>query len=394
VTVGNIYAWGAVGSIVGTFLTGFVLISWMGTRAIVCSVSGGLGLMGLLLVGRRRGRDTALALAWIAFVAGISIPAAGPWPRARRLGLAMQLRDDAFGEFQRESSYATITVKPDLSKPNTKVLVLDNLVHSLVSLDSPTRLEYPYSIIYAAVTERVIPRDRPLRAFFIGGGGFVFPRYLEAVYACERLDVAEIDPMVKWVSQEELGLPADDQTQITTYLMDARNFVEDRMRENGHSAEPVVYDLVYGDAFNDFSVPYHLLTEEFNDDISRILAPKGVYLVNFVDIYREGLGRCLGAYVNTLLRTFPNVYLFFTERFLDRGHRHTFVIICGKQAIDLDDLGRRAGDREFHGSLFASAEGDRWQGEMETIVARGRHVTLTDDYAPVDNLLAPVFRER
>lgn len=49
-TVGNIYAWGAAGSIVGTFLTGFVLLNAMGNRAIVGLVAGGLAALGLLLI--------------------------------------------------------------------------------------------------------------------------------------------------------------------------------------------------------------------------------------------------------------------------------------------------------------------------------------------------------
>ena len=46
-TVGTIYAVSTVGSIVGTFLTGFWLISWLGTRMIVWVVGGSLLLIGL-----------------------------------------------------------------------------------------------------------------------------------------------------------------------------------------------------------------------------------------------------------------------------------------------------------------------------------------------------------
>ena len=46
-TVGTIYAFSTAGSIVGTFLTGFWLISWLGTRNIVWIVAGVLLLTGL-----------------------------------------------------------------------------------------------------------------------------------------------------------------------------------------------------------------------------------------------------------------------------------------------------------------------------------------------------------
>ena len=46
-TVGTIYAASTVGSIVGTFITGFWLISWLGTRSIVWLVAAILLLTGL-----------------------------------------------------------------------------------------------------------------------------------------------------------------------------------------------------------------------------------------------------------------------------------------------------------------------------------------------------------
>ncbi|MFN2157850.1 MAG: fused MFS/spermidine synthase, partial [Anaerolineae bacterium] len=54
-TIGRLYAAGAVGSIAGTFATGFILISWFGTHAVVWGVSVLLLALGapLLLFKRR-----------------------------------------------------------------------------------------------------------------------------------------------------------------------------------------------------------------------------------------------------------------------------------------------------------------------------------------------------
>ena len=49
-TVGRIYAAGTVGSIVGTFATGFILIAWLGTHTIIWVVALALILLGFLLV--------------------------------------------------------------------------------------------------------------------------------------------------------------------------------------------------------------------------------------------------------------------------------------------------------------------------------------------------------
>src|SRR3954447_20565728 len=62
-TVGTIYACSTIGPIFGTFLTGFYLISWLGTRTIVWLVGGALLATGLAIAAsdRRRVRDGTVA---------------------------------------------------------------------------------------------------------------------------------------------------------------------------------------------------------------------------------------------------------------------------------------------------------------------------------------------
>ena len=42
-------------------------------------------------------------------------------------------------------------------------------------------------------------------------------------------------------------------------------------------------DLVVGDAFGSLSVPWHLSTREFVEDIHRVLRPDGLYVANVID---------------------------------------------------------------------------------------------------------------
>ena len=53
--VGTVYALGSLGSIVGTFLAGFLLIPLLGVRSIVAVVGGTVGVLALL-VSRRKPR--------------------------------------------------------------------------------------------------------------------------------------------------------------------------------------------------------------------------------------------------------------------------------------------------------------------------------------------------
>ncbi|MGC8780703.1 MAG: fused MFS/spermidine synthase, partial [Anaerolineae bacterium] len=215
----------------------------------------------------------------------------------------------------------------------------------------------------------------PLKALFIGGGGYTFPRYMEAVYPGSRLDVIEIDPGVTQVAYDLLGLARD--TTVVTYNEDARMYFK--------RPPTVRYDLIMGDAFNDYSVPYHLTTREFNERVAAWLADDGLYMVNMIDGPRRDF---LRAYINTLQQTFPAVYVIPAVRSWRESPRVTFVIIAGNRPLDLEALksiDAGDGDAMLASMLLSPAE-------VEAILTERRPVTLTDRYAPVDQMLAPVFR--
>lgn len=468
-TVGNVYAWGALGSIVGTFLTGFYLVDVLGTRMIIVCTALTLLTMSLLVAGGQWAFRALVLFGAVQFVTVIGCCAAADedrlaslggkfgsasawfssssereksaeawteWGRQlgrslHELGRVLALRDDRRGEYNDESNYFAINISGDNQDGDSvKELKLDHLLHSYYNADNPTKLYYDYERVYAAITERaanewerttevnlrvppvadfkvalppemsydsdrkrltirgamsfeqfkqlaalgpdgdywqailqtwqqsnedkitffatplaklpdgvVFPKDlagqiywdgslqaiicnqrlafddalklmylaprgayitalqelfqrsRKVSTMFIGGGGFVFPRWIESKFPWQPvIDVAEIDPAVKLAVQQELGLPPDDQTSVRTHIGDARTFVDERRNMNAdllsRNQPPVLYDFIYGDAFNDFSVPWHLTTREFSEKVKDLLTPgAGVYLVNVIDIY-------------------------------------------------------------------------------------------------------------
>jgi spermidine synthase len=292
-------------------------------------------------------------------------------------GLAVH-QDWLRGPCGRETNYFCIKVREEERDGDTvRVLLLDRLVHSYTSLEDPTRLVYGYEKIYAEVTAYRAATDEHLRALFVGGGGYTFPRYMEAVYPDSEIDVIEIDPGVTEVAHQVLGLARD--TRIVTYNQDARLFLEE---------EPVGrYDLIMGDAFNDYSVPYHLTTREFNERVRTWLADDGLYFVNMIDGPR---GDFLRAYLHTLGQTFDHVYLVPTIESWREVSRSTFVLIASQAPLDLALLR----DQQQGDGASLLAERLLSPDDVEALLAEGRVVTLTDRYAPVDQMLAPVFRDQ
>jgi predicted membrane-bound spermidine synthase len=374
--VGKIYAVSTAGSIFGTFATGFHLISRFGTRTVVLGVGLACFLLAVLAGDWSwRGRGGRVG-AGLLLAVGLGI---GDW------GLSSDvLKSDCL----RETNYYCIKVHDQESNGEpVKVLVLDHLVHSYNSLEKPEKLTYGYEYVYAALAEYLARQPqsgsgagRPeaaLSSLFIGGGGYTFPRYLEARYPNSVIDVMEIDPEVTEVAIERLGVnPAG---QIRTINLDARLAIEEMPADQK-------YDLVLGDAFHGYSVPYHLTTKEFNDAVRAHMTERGIYMLNIIDGRTGVFARSIS---RTMRATFPYVAAIpIIENYADYM-RGLWVIVGAQQPIE-------------RASYLAAAEitpradiaAHLWDGaKLDEFLASGYSVVITDDYAPVDNLLAPVFEE-
>ena len=366
-TVGKIYAWSTAGSIVGTFATGFVLISWFGTRVIVAGVAVLLVLMGLVF-GELWKRDrAALTLPLLLLFLGF--------------GFYLNTKDAFASPYWKESNYYSIRFfdQGDEDK-KVRVLVLDHLVHSYVALDDPTHLEYSYEKVYADIVEYLSQTRPAMNALFIGGGGYTFPRYMEHVYPTSNLEVIEIDPDVTRAAYEELGLPED--SRIVTHNMDGRIFF------NGSSPKGY-YDVIMGDAFNDLSVPYHLTTLEFSKKLRESMKPDGFYLVNIIDNPQRGA--FLRPYVNTLKRVFPHVTVAAVGFGWQAASQNTLIVVASNVPLDPDQfnstLAQLRGGNQPSTKIMSEAE-------LADYLSKGTDLVLTDDYCPVDQLMAALFDER
>jgi tetratricopeptide (TPR) repeat protein len=376
-TVGDIYAAGAAGSIAGTFATGYYLIATVGSIANIWIAAGILLLMAILYWARLQ-----VLYVWLLLLLCLMSLGIAPWTWARNIGgdLGLRSKPDPNILYEKESQYCYVSVRRLSELPDRRLFMQDKLEHSVMIMGQVTDLQYEYTQIHAAVTHRLSRGKDKLQVLVIGGGGYTFPRYIESVWPKSNIEVVEIDPTVTEAAMEAFGLQPD--TSIRTFNMDARNYVDQLLRRRSAGLTKR-YDFIYEDALNDYSVPYQLTTKEFNDDIARLLHDDGVYMVELIDIYDSGL--FVGAYVNTLEQTFSNVYVITTADRL-RWQRNTFVVVAANRPLDL-------------GHLAASYKPkclDLWQlssSQIAELKQKARLLILTDDYAPVENLLAPVVRQ-
>jgi Flp pilus assembly protein TadD/spermidine synthase len=376
-SVGNLYAWNTAGSIAGTFLAGFYLIAWIGASQIVLVVAVLLAAAGLGFAARAFWTRAWAAAALLALALGT-----GPGVTLASWGetVGLRARESADTVYRDESEYSYIRVTAESQDPTQRTMLLDKLKHSDFDTANPLNLCYDYTWIYEGVVNTAIPSNRPVAALILGGGAYAFPRWLEAARPRSRVDVCEIDPAVTKAAYVACGLASN--TTIRSYNVDARVLVA-QFSAAPAKAERPRYDFIFGDSVSDYSVPYQLTTVEFTRMVASLLADDGVYALNLIDCYYPG--NFLGSMIRTCRDVFPNVEVFSCNPSLEE--RDTFVLVCSKTKREWAGLADRIraarpyGGRQFDDATIAAL--------LRNPVAR----VLTDDHAPVENLLAPIVRK-
>ena len=369
--VGKIYAVSTLGAIIGTFATGFLLISLMGTRSIILSM-GALLLVTAVLSGALVKTKKAHAL----FLAIILVAMSAIYALAHKPPLGEQYY------FYKESDYYMIKLSKTQSSDGQKdlhALILDNLIHSYVCLEDPHHIEYEYERIYAEVMKWRFDQNSAFKTLTIGGGGYTFPRHMEAAYPKAAIDVVEIDPMVTQVVYEHLGLPRN--TRIKTYNTDGRWYVMNCNEK---------YDVVFTDAYNDLSIPYHLTTKEFVAQLKSIMTPDAILMSNIIDNFQKGT--FLPSYMKTLQDVFgdKNVYLLSVSPDFENLRISTFIVVASVKLLNMAEFDRWL-KQHYTGDAKSALVSDEL---VRKLLTNNNSIVIRDDYAPVDNLVAPVFEER
>jgi spermidine synthase len=369
--IGRIYALSTLGAIIGTFVTGFFLISWMGTRSIVLT----MGII-LILAAVAFGalfRKKGLAVLFLLLM----VPAVGAtYHFLYRVPLSARTY------LYKESNYFTIKLSKTLStdqKTDLEAMVLDNLIHSYVALKNPYHIEYEYEKIYADVLKWKFGKDQNFRSLTIGGGGYTFPRYMEACYPNAAIEVVEIDPEITKIVYEQLGMPAT--SRIKSYNTDGRWFVMNCKEK---------YDLVFTDAYNDLSIPYHLTTKEFAQQLKDIMNPNAILMSNIIDNFQKGA--FLPSYIKTLREVFgaKNVQLISVSPDFKNTRISTFIVIASNGNLDINGFDTHVKENlKEHATAVVVPE-----NLMAEFLDKRYSIVIKDDYAPVDNLVAPIFEER
>jgi len=350
--LGAMFAAGALGAIGGTLLAGFVFIPWLGTATTLAIITGAYLAAAMVLF--------ALAAGWSSLFPAVIVALL-----AIGLGTVSATR---LSPCDVESQYYCIRVidVSQAAEAPVRRMVLDHLSHGTSARDTPRVMYTEHAAMIDSIA-RGRMEGRPFSAFFIGGGSYSVPRSW-ADRKIGPITVAEIDPAVTRTAVREFWL---DPSGMEILHEDARRALLLRPAAR--------YDVIVGDAFTDITIPHHLITQEFFELVRSRLSDDGVYLMNIVD-YPDRL-MALASIEATLRTVFPSVEIWTEATLPQPGEQRVFVLAAGDRLTDFSSFTASAPSPKRFAAMSAEFS--------ERVLKKRAGVILTDDYAPIDRLLAP-----
>lgn len=362
VAAGTISMLGSLGSFVGTFASGFFLISTFGVRNIF--LGAGLVLLLLALASFWLGRSTSKPQVPVSVAALI----------AAIIGLTAEkpVLQGVTVLHERESVYHHITVYE--SGPEQRLLALDSTQEGGMNPKTGGLiLAYQEYWKLALLREPAEVRS----ALFIGAGAFGMPENVSRDFPQATVDVVEIDPEVIDVGRKFFRL--DEHPNVNAHAADARRFLS-------LSGERK-WDMIFGDAYNgQHAIPSHLATREFFQLIADHLEPKGVYIMNIIASITGPKAELSGGMLATLRQVFPYVETFDAAALSDflrpppSSRERNIILLAAKE--DLRPL-----------VVDHYVAPNSWQQKMlKTRLPSGSfprsEYVFSDDYNPVDAIIA------
>ena len=352
-TVGRLYALSTIGSIVGTFLGGFLLIAVLGNKNIIYALSGILVIASFLSYSRNLKKNSFFLIFLILAVFSYGLDDLG-WYEGKKIVL------DTDSNYSRVIVVETkefSTGKPIRALYTGRLFYISGGYQSAVYLEDEVGL--PASYLNFFHLGESFGADIKY-ALFIGGGAFVFPGEFLKRNPDARMDVVELDPFFTQVAREHFGLIDDPRMRIIN--QDGRAYLNKNKK---------VYDVVYMDAYSDFSFPWHLITLEASGKIYDSLQADGVFVVNILSALEGESARTFGSIHRTLKQLFPEVYVFAVNSPDEPYIVQNLVLLAVKEEnnIPLDE-------KTAEHSVYA---GHLWRGSVD-----GDLPVLTDDFAPLD----------
>jgi spermidine synthase len=347
-------AW-SIGSMTGVFLTGFFFISTIGSIETIYLVSVLLCIVGALYALRDKKTLNLFFLG--ACVLILAFYAGRPTLHKNIV-------------YEKETNYYSAKVI-DTDLPllgQARVLLLDLDIHSIHSRYSRS---FEYTDMYPLFEHL---KDDIGGILVLGAGAYTLPKHFTEYYPQADVSVVEVDPEMVSIGNTYFNV---QEYPIQTIVDDAKLFIQSSTKK---------YDVIFGDAYNSYiSVPWYLLTREWNDDVRARLAPGGMYAINFIGSLEGDTSAFTKSVASTFMLTFPNYYVFSFGS--NRADIQNIVLVGVNGDLPLTE---EALIKKLH-----TVNQNTLAGKIvkKASIVDSESVILTNNFSPVEHLMSPVIHE-
>jgi len=275
-TIASLSALNSIGGIAGTFCTGFIFFSYIGSRDTLLFIIIVLIGSSWLIEPRRHYRYRVLAAVGIIIFSLVAL-------RVKPAGVVAVIDTPS-------ASYRISDIEYK-GRPIRALAVGPGGLQSGIYRDGSNELVFGYTQKMADIVSAAPAKESVL---ILGGGAFTLPQYLAEKYPSTRIDVIEIDPELVLIARKYFAYKDPANVQIIT--QDARTFL------NGNTKQ---YDIVLVDVYNDTLIPFTLATYEYTEQLRRAVKPSGLVAVNIIASDRGACGQLLAGIHAAYSRRFP-----------------------------------------------------------------------------------------
>lgn len=309
---GRISALSTLGSIIGTFFMGFVLIPHIGASNINIGIIILLILMSIII---RENKDKKYFYLSI-FCISISIMLVV-------LGKYIFLKSNPDILVDTDSEYSRIWVKEIQGQDSTyKTLQVDMGLESY--LNTTTNEMGAEYLKYYDLFE-YFNKDAK-STLLIGGAAYTYPMHYLNRYKDKTIDVVEIDDKMTKIAQKEFGLNLEDE-RLKIHTQDGRSFFNYSKNK---------YDTILIDAFKGLSVPFELTTYEAISNARNLLNDNGVVITNIISAL-EGKNSDLVKYeYATYKAVFDSVKLYSVKDYRNKEEKQNLILVGIKGNLNIN----------------------------------------------------------
>lgn len=340
---GRISSLSTIGSIVGTFFMGFVLIPKVGVTNINIGVTVVLTIMSILT---RENKDKKYLLKIIIFILVLLL----------LIGLGKYNFKVSNPDIilDTDSQYSRIWVREVEAEGTTyRTLQVDRGLESYI--DAKTGEMGARYLRYYDLFEYF--NKNAENTLLIGGAAYTYPIHYLKKYENKNIDVVEIDNKMTQIAAEQFGLDINE-PRLKIYSQDGRSFLNYNQNK---------YDTILIDAFKGSNVPFELTTYEALINARNMLNEDGMVLTNVISALAGKDAKFIEYEYATYKKVFEEVRLFRVDNVAKETKQNLILVgIKGNPEKDKEKL-------EEYADFLAMEVTDFFTDKQ----------AVTDDFAPI-----------